>query len=403
MTLPDKSTKTIEAKSSEGLLNIKMNPSYIFFNLKQGDNLSNIESNLFKIGSNNQIPLCTVYVDWFECLKFPMEFNPNKAYVMADSNIKIYMRTRWVPKNEYPPKLSTSTKIQQNPNKPKDTKQIASDKPIEEFEEGTIKVYVVRAKGLIPADKDTSDPFCTITFGAGTPYEVSQKTHTCPPTLTPNWEQQFLLPIKWNKGKPIPNLKFDVFDENKLLKNVLLGNVIVDWAECYHNRVQWKINQYFKLENSIYKGKETIFGDLYIIINWIPREIRDTNEKPLDLDTNLEVGKHEIDRITGKICIYAIHGKGLWSEKNNNACPYLKITYPDHKIEQSLVKSNTLNPIWKQVIIKQIDIPKQQMAPLLIEVKDKNYSIDNIGYYYIDWQKCFDKPGKTTIYESNNI
>lgn len=142
---------------------------------------------------------------------------------------------------------------------------------------GVIECHIITARNLKIADtiSKTSDPYVTIEF----PDESTISTKTIKKNLNPIWnfENRHSINILKRDYKP---LKFIVKDSDVGAIDDTLGNITVEWMECFENPGKnnisnfiiyltfiyyiaiWKINQVFKLEGESKYGAD--LGDIYI-------------------------------------------------------------------------------------------------------------------------------------------
>ncbi|OEH75491.1 C2 domain-containing protein [Cyclospora cayetanensis] len=87
-----------------------------------------------------------------------------------------------------------------------------------------LRIEVVAAVDLPAVDGSTSDPFVIVKYkGAEFKTEVIKKT------LSPKWN--FLVNMNYNKSAGPHKVRFEVWDYNKILRNVLLGVVDLNLQE----------------------------------------------------------------------------------------------------------------------------------------------------------------------------
>ena len=114
----------------------------------------------------------------------------------------------------------------------------------------------MHAKGLRPADGDTSDCYCIITI----PNDKEVKTEVKDKTVNPIWKKKFSEPIQifQHELKPV---KFDFYDKDLLSGDDILGQGMVDVAKCFENPGKWMINKIFNITGSDKIKQDEQFSD----------------------------------------------------------------------------------------------------------------------------------------------
>ncbi len=79
--------------------------------------------------------------------------------------------------------------------------------------------------------------------------------------------------------------------------------------------------------------------------------------------------------------VKAVHAKGLINvdgKLSGKSDPYLKISYPDGKSKRSKEISDSLNPVWNEVITKDINLDYDSAQELLFQVYDSDLVGDQL-------------------------
>ena len=277
-----------------------------------------------------------VVVDWSECLRFPGEYNPIKAYVISDipgtsKFMKLYVKTRWLP----------STKA-------------TAAKASESYATGVLKLFLYKGKNLLPVDGKTSDPYVVLSYkmGDATKEETSE---TQKDTVNPRWEKVFRLPMKFLKDGDVPPVTLKVYDAGLLGTKTLLGFTSINWRIAYSNPCELAIDQAYKLENpnpKEYKNRND-FGEIYVKAYYVPDGQQDPNIvfKEPELDN---------DRIVGNLQIVVVHGVNLSNGEKGKLIDAMCtiISHDGRKMDSENLNKNN-NPIWNKKVTFSVDIPRK--------------------------------------------
>lgn len=119
------------------------------------------------------------------------------------------------------------------------------------------------------------------------------------------------------------------------------------------------------------------------------------NSEPPVKDNLAEIIAKQKEKIVGTLQVRVIHGKDLLARDNNGfSDPYVIVHAPGAKNQQCPKIDKNLNPIWKFMPKFNINLPKDQLTPLKIEVWDDDLGFDDlIGTREINIQECLDNPG----------
>lgn len=324
-------------------------------------------------------------INWEENLLYPCHFLSQKAFLFKlneNSAIlnKLYLKIRWIPKSQYKSLANNfSGKTLKND-------QLTADN----YFHGTLKVLIVRAKKLNPAD---CDPYCKITFEGGEK-PVEQQTKVIKKDPNPNWGELLVFEVKFLKDC-LPPLRIQVIDAN-FFKDELIGSASISFSSAVEKPTVWAIDDFFKLKDKT--GKE---GDsqIYIQLNYVPQNTFDTNPKPVDKENRLSMAKTE--DIIGNLHLQIVHARGLKTlERNSLPDPYCQILLPDNSELKTETISSTTNPIWNYRHTIPMKMTNEQYKPLKIILKDSNFLKDALlGFVDINWKPCLEKRGNWAINE----
>jgi Ca2+-dependent lipid-binding protein len=142
------------------------------------------------------------FEDWFE-----LRPGEDKAQVTGMVKLGIKITEKWDPE---PVEGSVTLRFERIP------KDVTKEE---------IVIEVVQARDIQAADRGgTSDPFAIVSFeGPGIVNASTVKTRVIPKTLTPVWEELFVL----SKERGAKNLVVDVFDYDRFGSNDFLGRVFL--------------------------------------------------------------------------------------------------------------------------------------------------------------------------------
>ena len=87
-------------------------------------------------------------------------------------------------------------------------------------------------------------------------------------------------------------------------------------------------------------------------------------------------------------------------DKSGISDPYVVVTYPDMKEEETKTICNTINPVWNQSFEKAIKLEKDKLKPMSFVIKDKDVDCDDLlGYINVELTECLKAPGTWAINE----
>ena len=356
LALPNKSQETFEAKFQDGQPFWNKQHVIDMKKLNPKAQLNNIECTLYYQESGmfgKKIELGTVLLDWSECLQFPNQYNAIKAYPNfnnpmnknQDEDIcKIYAKTRWIPRDKYK-QMQAEVKKGTQP---------------ENFEEGILKVNIVRAKKLLAADtnifsKNSSDPLAKLRF-AGVEV-VEKETSKISSTLNPNWKSSFEFPVKFYKESFLPPLEIKVYDWD-MVRNDLLGTLNLDWSAARKRPCQWVIDDYIPLENPDPKKyqNQNYFGEIYVQVYYVPKGTFDPNTQPIDKDVGEVLNAKDTKLCKGTLVVRVVHGKDLRPADGTTSDPYFTVQFPDGNVVSGEKINKTLTPIWNQRVERKLNM-----------------------------------------------
>lgn len=91
--------------------------------------------------------------------------------------------------------------------------------------------------------------------------------------------------------------------------------------------------------------------------------------------------------------IFLVHARNLVIADETTSDPYVIFKVPGGKKVESLVKKETLNPSWKTIYNIDVSMPKNNLAPLRVEIFDDDLVGDDyMGFAEVDLKSCFDNP-----------
>ncbi len=61
--------------------------------------------------------------------------------------------------------------------------------------------------------------------------------------------------------------------------------------------------------------------------------------------------------IRGTLKVRAVHARDLKAADSGSSDPYVIVEFPNGDKVESEVQKNTLNPLWKQILSKKIEVP----------------------------------------------
>lgn len=267
---------------------------------------------------------------------------------------------------------------------------------------GTLKMNVVHCRKLLPGRK--LDPYVKVFIGKTQIDKTEAKTQTS----NPIWKKEVKYAVNSTKQN-LKNIKvnFEVWDHNKLFDDKI-GYLELSLNEIYELDGGW-YNQISRL-NGTDKMKQEAgpagIGDLYVQLRFFKEGEADDGSAPPLLENLEEALKKENEPIKGKLKVHVVHAKDLIAAdssriQGSKSDPYCKVTFPDGSTLKTGVTKQNLTAIWKEMMTKDINIPKSTLTVLKFEVWDEDVvsSDEVIGFINVNWKACIDAPGEWAINE----
>jgi len=226
---------------------------------------------------------------------------------------------------------------------------------------GNIHLNIVQAKDLIKTDMiGKSDPFAVVTYG-----NEQIKTNTVKNNQNPEWNFEADIPYNPNYSD---TLKIEIFDEDKLGKNKLLGTSYIDIPNLANNE---------PLDNVWIPLSGVKSGELQVSADFVPAEFHEyENIRPDQfnkmspqrdsgsLGAPRSAKSPESEKL-GKVKLDLLMAKDLIkTDMVGKSDPYAIITHGSQKFKTDIMK-NTQNPEWN--IQCEVEVP---------DSNDRNISID---------------------------
>eukprot|EP00002_Diphylleia_rotans_P033576 TRINITY_DN7156_c0_g1_i4.p1 TRINITY_DN7156_c0_g1~~TRINITY_DN7156_c0_g1_i4.p1 ORF type:complete len:2498 (+),score=509.79 TRINITY_DN7156_c0_g1_i4:61-7554(+) len=189
---------------------------------------------------------------------------------------------------------------------------------------GVLLVDVIRAKSLQGVESDgKSDPFVHLTYG-------QQKFKTAPVkgNVNPVWNQQKL----FDHTKFCQGLLVEVFDHNVVLKNRLIGKVLVPFSEF---QAGTPLEKWFPIESVDSKATQNL-GEIYLKLHYTAEDI-----SQLQTSKTASKGANIFIQVMEATDLVALDGDG------ENSDPYVVAKLKDEEYK-TIRKDKTLNPRWER-------------------------------------------------------
>ena len=236
-------------------------------------------------------------------------------------------------------------------------------KPSDKQAPGLIHLNIVQAKDLIKADMiGKSDPFAVVTYG-----DKQYTTETVKNNLNPQWNFEADIPYNPNYSD---SLRIDIYDDDKLGKNKLLGSTTLDIPVLTSQEPLDEI--WFPLD-----GVRS--GQVQLSAEYVPSsDLEDPNNRKMSggpLRDHGSLGaprsaKSPANDKLGTIQLDLLMGKDLIkTDLVGKSDPYAIITHGDQRFKTP-VQKNTQNPEWN--IQCPIEVPDGNDRNISIELYDSD-------------------------------
>lgn len=344
-----------------------------------------------KLIGSTEIVLGELYVNWEECIQYPLLYLSHKAFLFPlktsgnDRPNKLYLKVRWIPKAQYNKLVGFAGNLDEKSKKKK-----IVDNP-DDYIFGTLKVLVVRAKGL--GKNSDVDPYCILKIETEKPIEAQTKERT--QSQNPEFLEKFVFEVKFLKDGPKPPLHLTIKDKN-FGRDTILGRTAVKLVPALENPYKWAIDDYFPLKG---EKDEAEAGQIYIQAYFVPKGgLPDPNLKPVDKENKASLADEDV--IMGTLVIRVIHAKELKAADGKTSDVYCSINLPNGESMKTSIINKTINPIWNERLEKKIRIQREKMAPIKFVLKDHDFVKDDLlGMVEVDWNVCVEKHGLWAINE----
>ncbi|KAL4493478.1 hypothetical protein ABPG72_007486 [Tetrahymena utriculariae] len=262
---------------------------------------------------------------------------------------------------------------------------------------GTLVVNVVMAQNLKIADSKSSDPYVEVTF----PNKKKFSTPYIPENLNPIWNAEFRDRIDIYKESYQP-LHFKVLDKDTMAIDDILGELTLDWMDCFENPTMWRINDFKELTGQNKMGQN--LGKLYVEAKFLRDSDLETVEGQAQCKTLSELA-NEYGRIIGNLQVNIISGANL---KNTDTIgksdPYVTVYLSNNSKQPLKTKpiKDELNPVWNFTGVIPINMLRCQLkqAELYLDVYDEDNITDElIGRVCIDVISILEKANQEQFYE----
>ena len=244
--------------------------------------------------------------------------------------------------------------------------------PLSDLPNGKLNIKVIKAKELIKADLiGKSDPYVQISYG-----QQKFKTHTVKNSLEPKWNYDLDLKIESHYTE----VKFEVFDADKIGKDKSLGVVNIDIGELAS--INDSEGRWYSL-TGVKSGQILLSADfieLDNLENVNPLGPKSAAKAP-GLGASGKGGNDNNDDDDGKsklpnygqlppgrAQVFLVKAKELIkADVIGKSDPYAKISYGSQNHKTATVK-NTLEPMWNYCA--NFDIPEGNTRNVTVEVFD---------------------------------
>mmetsp|Transcript_8223 Transcript_8223/g.8928 ORF Transcript_8223/g.8928 Transcript_8223/m.8928 type:complete len:936 (-) Transcript_8223:201-3008(-) len=186
-------------------------------------------------------------------------------------------------------------------------------------------------------------------------------------------------------------------DHDTMSGNDFLGQLDINWSECYNNPAKWMINGEFKLgdpEKKCTDPTNPVKGIVYIQAKFLREDI--------DLDDMPQPSPHFSEPIPlkGKLKVHVICANGLRIGDDSSSDSFVKATMFGIKDSIKTDEIESLDPRWDHHQILDIDLPANTPpSNLICKVYDHDTlgSDEFLGLISIDWDDCVDNPGTWAV------
>ena len=235
-------------------------------------------------------------------------------------------------------------------------------KPSDKQAPGLIHLNIVQAKDLIKADMiGKSDPFAVVTYG-----DKQYTTEIVKNNLNPQWNFEADIPYNPNYSD---SLRIDIYDDDKLGKNKLLGSTTVDIPVLASQDPLDEI--WFPLDG-VRSGQVQLSAE-YVPSSEDPNTRKMSGDRPLRDHGSLGAprsAKSPANDKLGTIQLDLLMGKDLIkTDLVGKSDPYAIITHGDQRFKTP-VQKNTQNPEWN--IQCPIEVPDGNDRNISIELYDSD-------------------------------
>ena len=235
-------------------------------------------------------------------------------------------------------------------------------KPSDKQAPGLIHLNIVQAKDLIKADMlGKSDPFAVVTYG-----DKQYTTEIVKNNLNPQWNFEADIPYNPNYSD---SLRIDIYDDDKLGKNKLLGSTTVDIPMLASQEPLDEI--WFPLDG-VRSGQVQLSAE-YVPSSEDPNTRKMSGDRPLRDHGSLGAprsAKSPANDKLGTIQLDLLMGKDLIkTDLVGKSDPYAIITHGDQRFKTP-VQKNTQNPEWN--IQCPIEVPDGNDRNISIELYDSD-------------------------------
>merc|ERR1719431_637601 len=229
---------------------------------------------------------------------------------------------------------------------------------------GNIHLNIVQAKDLIKTDMiGKSDPFAVVTYG-----NEQIKTNTVKNNQNPEWNFEADIPYNPNYSD---TLKIEIFDEDKLGKNQLLGTSVIDIPSLANNE---PLNNVWIPLSGVKSGHVQVSADFTPTEFHEYENVRPDQFKKMSpqrdsgaLGAPRSAKSPESDKL-GKIKLDLLMAKDLIkTDMVGKSDPYAIITHGNQKFKTD-IKKNTQNPEFN--IQCEVEVPDSNDRHISIDLYD---------------------------------
>ena len=229
---------------------------------------------------------------------------------------------------------------------------------------GKLNIKVIKAKELIKADLiGKSDPYVHISYG-----QQKFKTPTVKNSLEPKWNYDCELNVP---EAHLTEVKFEVFDADKVGRDKSLGSVCVDIGEL--SSINDAQGRWYSL-TGVKSGKILLSADFIEsegLKNVDPSGASNNNKTPGDADDDGHGKLPSSGALPlGRAQVFIVKAKDLVkSDLIGKSDPYAKLSYGTQSHKTPTVK-NTEEPRWD--FCANFDVPEGEERHVVVEVRDSD-------------------------------